>query len=163
MTMLEALSQITLSQWKEIATVAGVLLALGTLIKGVIEYAHQGAQKRAEHFVAMRKRLKENAVFEELCALLETDDPKLREIPFKDKRSLLGFFEEVALMMNSGLIRKDVAHYMFGYYAIRCWESEHFWSEVNRKSTYWALFRDFVEKMKALESSFSFHGRRYRF
>lgn len=66
-------------------------------------------------------------------------------------------------MMNSGLVRKDVAHYMFGYYAIRCWESEHFWSEVNRKSIYWALFRDFVEKMKAIEKTFSFRGRRYRF
>jgi hypothetical protein len=157
------LSQLTLSEWKDIATIAGVAIALGTLINGLAEYTHQGAQKRAEHFLTMRKRLKESEVFEELCSLLETDDPRLSGLSFKDKRSLLGLFEEVALMMNSGLIREDVAHYMFGYYAIRCWESQNFWSDVNRDSIYWALFKDFVEKMKAIETSFSFRSRRYRF
>jgi hypothetical protein len=45
----------------------------------------------------------------------------------KKAEYFLGFFEEVALMMNSGLIRKEVAHYMFGYYAIHCWDSKNFW------------------------------------
>ena len=157
------LPQLTLSEWKNVSEIAGAVIALGALIQGLIEYTHQGAQKRAEHFLNMRQRLKESEVFEELCSLLETDDPRLSEIPFKDKRSLLGLFEEVALMMNSGLIRKDVAHYMFGYYAIRCWESRNFWSDVNRDSIYWSLFKDFVKKMRAIESSFSFRSWRYRF
>jgi hypothetical protein len=111
----------------------------------------------------MRYRLKDSAVFQEICALLEADDQKLDEVPFKDKRDLLGFFEEVALMMNSGLIRKNVAHYMFGYYAIRCWESEHFWSNVNRESIYWALFRDFATTMKTMEKTFGVTTAQYRF
>ena len=36
------------------------------------------------------------ALIRELCALLETDDPKLKDVPFKEKRDLLAFFEEVA-------------------------------------------------------------------
>jgi hypothetical protein len=44
---------------KDIATIAGV----GALIIGFMEYHRQGAQKRAEHFLTMRKRLKANESF----------------------------------------------------------------------------------------------------
>lgn len=153
----------TLSEGKDLATIVLAIIGIATLVKGVIEYTAQGAQKRAEQFLEMRKRLKDNATFKELCALLETDDPGLIAIPFKEKRDLLGFFEEVALMLNSGLIREPVAHYMFGYYAIRCWESNNFWSGVSRESTYWSLFRDFVKRMKARETSFKYKRHHFSF
>jgi hypothetical protein len=115
----------------------GVILAIATTIVGLKQYRLQGEQKRAEFFIEMRRKLKENPMFKNICDLIETNDPKLQNIPFKEKRDFLGFFEEIALMMNSGLIQKEVAHYMFGYYAIRCWENENFWVEVERDSMYW--------------------------
>ncbi|MFA7257061.1 MAG: hypothetical protein WC047_05755 [Kiritimatiellales bacterium] len=153
----------TLAQAKDIAAIIGAIVGLAALLKGVIEYSCQGAQKRAEHFLTMRKRLKENTQFKEICALLETNDPALREIPFKEKRDFLGYFEEVAILMNSRLISKHVAHYMFAYYAIRCWESGNFWNSVNRNSIYWMVFGDFVERMNKLEKRFLFKRRHYRF
>ena len=153
----------SLTDAKDIATILGVVAALVTLVKGVIEYVHQGAQKRVERFTAMRQRFKDDPAFKEMCDLLETDDPRLAEIPFKDKRDLLGFFEEVALMLNSKLIQPAVAHYMFGYYALRCAESKNFWSDVNRASPYWALFNDFVARMKKVEEGFVFKRRALRF
>lgn len=153
----------SLSDYKDIATIAGVAIALVTLAKGVCEYVRQGAQKRAEQFIEMRKRLKENDTFRELAALIETNDPKLESVPYKDRRDYLGFFEEIALMVNSGLIRIELAHYMFGYYAIRCWESDHFWRDVNRDSQYWVLFKEFVRKMKEIEDSFTYDERKFRF
>ena len=153
----------SLSDYKDIATIAGVVIALFTLAKGVYEYVRQGAQKRAEQFIEMRKRLKENDTFRDLAALLETNDPRLESVPYKDKRDYLGFFEEIALMVNSGLIRIELAHYMFGYYAIRCWESDHFWSDVNRDSQYWFLFKELVRKMKEIEDSFTYDERKFRF
>jgi hypothetical protein len=134
-----------------------------TLIKGVFEYAKQGAQKRAAQFVEMRRRFKENDSFKEIASFIELNDPKLSSMPFKDKRDYLGFFEEVALMVNSGLIKPEVAHYMFGYYAIRCWENDAFWGDVNRESLYWSLFKEFVAKMKAIENSFVYNERKLRF
>jgi hypothetical protein len=113
-------ANMALSDIKDVATIVGAVIALLALIKGLVEYIKQGAQKRAEHFLTMRKRLKENDVFKHICELLEMDDPELINVPFKDKRDFLGLFEEVAIGMNSGLIRLAVAHYMFGYYAIRC-------------------------------------------
>lgn len=153
----------SLSDYKDVATIAGVVIALVTLAKGVYEYVRQGAQKRAEQFIEMRRRLKENDTFRELAALIEMNDPKLQGVPYKDKRDYLGFFEEIALMVNSGIIRIELAHYMFGYYAIRCWESDCFWGDVNRDSQYWVLFKEFVRKMKEIEDSFAYDERKFRF
>lgn len=162
-----------LSWLKDIATILGALVALVALIKGILEYVKQGAQKRAEHFLTMRKRLKDNEVFNTICYLLERDDSKLLSVPFKDKRDFLGLFEEVAIAMNSGLIRPSVAHYMFGYYALRCWRSENFWQSaegVNRKSMYWLVFKDFAEQMQEMEKALQemekaskFERRHFRF
>ena len=91
------------------------------------------------------------------------NDLKLQSVPYKDKRDYLGFFEEIALMVNSGIIRIELAHYMFGYYAIRCWESDCFWGDVNRDSQYWVLFKEFVRKMKEIENTFTYDERKFRF
>jgi len=141
-----------------IATAIGIL----TFFVGLNEYRRQGAQKRVDLFIEMRRRLKENETFKKISDLLDDENPELQEIPFKDKRDYLGLFEEVALMLNSGLIRKQVAHYMFGYYAIRCWESEYFWMNVNRESVYWKVFRRFYEQMKQIETSFQYNDKEFR-
>jgi len=142
----------------QIATITGVIFAVFTFIKGIIEYTKQGSQKRAEHFYIMRKKLKENDVFKNMCALLEKDNEELLDVKFADKRDFLGFFEEIALMMNSKIIRKEVAHYMFGYYAIRCWKyGDDFWksnecdNEFKKRDPYWILFREFAQEMERVE------------
>jgi hypothetical protein len=152
----------TLAEAKDVATIVGVAVALATLLKGVWEYTQQGAQKRADHFQVLRRKLKDNEQFKAICALLETDDDGLRRIDFADKRDFLGFFEEVALMLNTRLLSRRVAHYMFGYYAILCWKSENFWHGVNRNSLYWSVFADFVKQMTDVEQSFRFRRRYFR-
>jgi hypothetical protein len=153
----------TLGDLKSIATIIGAIIAVLTFLKGMIEYIKQGSQKRAEHFNIMRIKFKENAVFKEICDLLECDDEKLTSIKFADKRDFLGFFEEIALMMNSKIIKKEVAHYMFGYYAIRCWKSRKFWTNVNKESNYWQLFNKFVTIMLEIQEKFKFKNSNYKF
>lgn len=111
---------------KDIAIILGGIVALFTFINAILEYSRQGAQKRAEQFVMLRRRLKENPAFGNITALLYDDNPELRNIEPQDKRDYLGLLEEVALLMNSRLIRPDVAHYMFGYYVTRCFRSVNF-------------------------------------
>jgi hypothetical protein len=111
---------------KSLVVTIGGGVALVTFLLSFCEYKRQGAQKKAEYFLEMRKRLKENASFKNICDLIEEDAPDLATLSFQEKRDFLGFFEEVALMMNSRLIRKEVVHYMFGYYAIHCWDSKNF-------------------------------------
>ena len=62
----------------------------------------------------------------------------------------------MALVVNSGLIKPEVAHYMFGYHIVRCWKSDAFWAGVNRQSPYWSLFRDFADQMSRIEDTFEY-------
>jgi hypothetical protein len=153
----------SLDDFRNIAAIIGVFFTAFTFFKGIIEYVKQGSQKRAEHFDIMRKKLKENNVFKNICTLLETDNKELENISFADKRDFLGFFEEIALMMNSGIIKKEVVHYMFGYYAIQCWDSNSFWININRKSIYWRLFKEFAIAMKRIENKCKFRNAHYKF
>ncbi|MDX2229127.1 MAG: hypothetical protein NW220_05800 [Leptolyngbyaceae cyanobacterium bins.349] len=143
----------TLDDARNLAIILGTVVAAATLVKGLIEYMRQNAQKRAEHYTSMREKFKENDRFQELFELLDNDDPKLADLPYYKKLDFLGFYEDIALMVNSGLLKKPVAHYMFAYYAIRCWESDNFWGNLNRDSSYWLLFKDFVEQMQKVEYS----------
>lgn len=153
----------TVSDAKDLATIVGVIIALATLVKGVIEYTHQGAQRRAEKYFDLENAFFSNDEFKEICDLLESDDPRLAQIPYKAKLHFLGFHEQVALMLNSKLIRPAVAHYMFGYFAIRCWESDHFWAGVERDSIYWSLFTAFAKQMKESEGKFHLDAKALRF
>jgi len=121
-------------------------------MRGYFEYRSLNVLRRFEKFQEVRRRFKESDEFRQICYLLDTDSPEISAIGFKAKRDFLGFFEEIALMHNSNLINDDVAHYMFGYYAIRCYDSPYFWSDVNKNSYYWSLFAKFVARMKTIES-----------
>lgn len=152
----------TLEDSKNIAVIVGAVVGCLSLIKAVYEYTKQTAQTRAEEFFRLDKKFLEDECFEELFNLLEDDDPRLKDVPMATKIRFLGFYENVALMKNSGLMKPHVAHYMFAYYAIRCAESENFWSEINKDSPYWALFTHFTEEMKAIEKDFIFKPHRYK-
>ena len=140
-----------LDYWKNWAIIAAGAVGLVTFFTGVLEYVRQGRQHRAQNFVQMRRRFLETPQYREILDLLANDDPKLREASVQEKRNFVGFLEEVALMVNSNLIRREVAHYMFGYYVLLTAKSEHFWENLDRSSRYWTLFRAFAEDMAELE------------
>ncbi len=152
-----------LSVLKDFAIVLGSALALFTFINGLLEFRRQGRQKRADQFVQIRRRLKENEIFKRLTDLALRDAPELATMSPADKRDLLGLLEEVALMLNSGLIRREVAHYMFGSYVLACYQSNYFWKNLDAKDIYWSLFNDFAKQMKEEEQRFTFQSRRMRF
>lgn len=152
----------TLDDIKNIALIVSGIVAATTFAFAFFQFRRSVALHRADQFAAMRKRREQSTTINRIAHLLEEDDPQLRDISWNEKIEVLGFYEDVALMVNSGLMREHVAHYMFAYYAIRCWESDNFWHDVSRESHYWSLFRDFVERMQSLEDGFEFKRSRYR-
>jgi hypothetical protein len=136
-------------------------IGLATLIRAIIEYKRSTATKRLELFLTMRTRLREDAEFKKICQLLETDDEKLRDIPLIQKDRFTGFFEELAIMRNSGLINDDVTLYMFGYFAIRCNDSTNYWHGLNRNQALWSLFFSFAEDMERAYKDFKFDKKRF--
>ncbi len=148
---------------KDFAIIVGGLVTIFAFVNGLLEYRRQGAQKRVEHFTMLRRRLKENPAFKEICDLLFSEDPRLAELNAQDKRDFVGLLEEVALQVNSGLIRPELAHYMFGYYTVKCAESKYFWLNITRDEIYWDLFHDFASEMKQMEHGFEFNRKKIRF
>jgi hypothetical protein len=108
----------------------------------------------------MRSRLREDSNFIEICELLEGDDPKLRAIPLVQKDRFTGFFEELAIMRNSGLMTDELALYMFGYYAILCDKSKNYWHGLNKKQALWSLFFDFASDMERQQKSYLYDRTR---
>ena len=149
----------------KIGAVAGAMLGLGTFLKAIFEYTRSNAMKRADYFFGMRRTMYGNKKVVDIMMLLETGDQKLREVAYRDKMEFLGFYEEVAISNNSRLLNDRIAHYMFGYYAIRCWDSPYFWEEgqINKESMYWSLFRSFAEKMKTIEDRDRFSTSKLKF
>lgn len=136
------------------AVIIGASVAAVGLFRGLYEYARQNTQKRAESYLQLREKFKESTRFKDLFELLENDDPRLATMSYEKKQDFLGFYEDIALFVNSGLLKKEVAHYMFGYHALKCVKSQHFWStkELERDSPYWALFRNFVQQMQKADN-----------
>lgn len=133
---------------KDWSIVLAGVVALVTFMAGFFQYRLQGRQGRAAQFVLMRRRFLEDPVFREILNLLAADSPNLKDIPIQDRRNLVGFLEEVALLVNSHSLRLDVAHAMYGYYFDLIDRSEHFWDGLDRDSMYWDIFRAFSRELR---------------
>lgn len=133
---------------KELSLLLAVLASLWGLYRGIHEYRLQGTQRRAEIFMKKQAEFFSNPKFNEIRTLVETDAERLTDIAFDDKRAYLCFFEEIALLTQSGLLMPPVSAYMFGYYAVRCQQSRHFWFNINPDPRFWAVFLGFAERMQ---------------
>jgi len=144
------MDQHSLDFWKDVAIIFGGVIALTTFFSGMFEYIRQGHQHRAANFLQMRRRFLEDPLFREILNLMATNSPEVKNTPIQDRRNFVGFLEEVALMVNSGLIRKEVAHYMFGYYVLLTDRCDNFWDGLDRDSQYWSVFRQLSKQMLVL-------------
>ena len=135
------------SQIRDLAAAFGSVVLVFSFLKAVFEYKKRGAEHRAEQFHTIWTQYMNNPRFSKIRSMIEGDDPAIAELPLWEKFEFLGFHEQIAIMMNTGLLSEAVVHYMFGYYATRIWDSELFWQDIDRNSPYWDLFRSFAETM----------------
>jgi len=138
---------------KDTFAIVGIIVAFLTFLKALSEYRRQGTIRRIEFFLEARKRLKGSENFQKIINLLEKESPDLKRVDLGDKIQFVGFFEEIALLVNSKVVDPKIANYMFGYYARKCWNSQHFWELESRpekpldkwNDPYWVIFRSFIE------------------
>ena len=110
--------------------------------------------EKFEKFIDMRNKLKSNDNHMKIIQLLEENNEDLKNIPLINKYNFLGFYEEIAILVNNRLMNEEIAFYMFGYYAIKCMNASHFWSGINQNSFYWILFNNFASKMITFQDRF---------
>ncbi len=137
---------------KDISIVVAGLATLAGFMAAVFEYARQNHARRAEYFTALRRRFLETPAFQPILGCLATDDPCLADVPIQDRRNFLGFFEEIQLMVDSGLVKAPIADIMFGRYVVMADRSVHLWTGLDRADRYWAIFRRMAAEQRRLES-----------
>lgn len=102
--------------------------------------------KRTEFFLSQHRRLFDNPELYSVLTLIDNDDEKLLpEDMWDKKRKFLTFLEEIALLVESDQINKDVACYMFGYYARCVKEGKNFAEGIDLSKEYWGLFYKFCD------------------
>jgi hypothetical protein len=138
---------------KDISIIIAGIVAISTFLSGVVEFVRQGRQHRAENLVQMRRRFLETPQYREILDMLQSGDPRVAEASIQERRNFVGFLEEIALMVNSHLIRPEVAQYMFGYYVLLVARNEEFWKGLQRGDVYWTLFNHFAKQMEAMEKA----------
>ncbi|MDB5006216.1 MAG: hypothetical protein JWP45_609 [Mucilaginibacter sp.] len=150
-----------LDHWDPLLRLSGAIIIIITFCKGVYEYTKQRADKRAQQFLELRKSFKENQLFQNIATHL-TGDNDFSMFNDNDKSEFMAFFEDIAFLMNSGLIKKDVAFYMFSYHAVIAWDNDVFWNDEMRQDKYWSLLTDFVKQMKEIEATFTYNRKKIR-
>jgi hypothetical protein len=141
-----------------ITAIVAVGAFLVTNIRSFIEYSRQNSLKRFEKYTELAGNWAEDKNIQMIIKLLDEGPPhKLRTLPFENKRAFLEFYEDIAIMRYSGLMKKRIAYYMFGFYTIRCNESHDFWFnlEEEKEKHWWSLFRRFAAEMKQIEQDIS--------
>lgn len=148
---------------KDVSIVLAGVVALVTFIFGALQFAMQARQTRAAQLVEMRRRFLEDKNFREILNLVAANSPQLSTVPIQERRNLVGFLEEIALLMNSKMIRNEVAFVMFGHYTIQISQCVAFWEGLDRESVYWTVFRNFSAEMSQLQKQAELHDERLRF
>lgn len=102
--------------------------------------------KRTEFFLAQHRRIFDDKDLFEILCLIDADDPLLADKSLWDKkRKFMAFLEEIALLVKSEQIDKNVAYYMFGYYSLCVRNGNNFCVGIDLSREYWALFYDFTD------------------
>jgi hypothetical protein len=137
-----------------IATVVGVAAAILGFGFALIQYRRDRLVRRVEHFARMHDILLSNQPLSKILHLVERDDAELAAISTTDKRAFVCFMEQVAVLLKAGLIRRELAYYMFGYPAIKCADSTHLWfGDFPKDEQNWAEFFAFVREMRKVHES----------
>jgi hypothetical protein len=143
----------TLTAWVTlVVAVLGWVVGLLTFMKAVHEYVLKNRLIRFEKFEQIDRVFFDGGEREKLWGLLLHDkDAYFSDFELGSRMSLAGYIEHIGLMVNSGLISKEVAHSTWGAGVIACWESATFWDHVNKKDGHWIVYQRFYELMKGYD------------
>jgi hypothetical protein len=85
-----------------------------------------------------------------------------------DKYLFISHYEQMALILQTGLITEDIVFYVYGYELIKVDGNDNFWkNNDSREDPYWKLYKHFCEEMLAYRErykpEFQFPVSKYKF
>ena len=141
-----------------IAAIVGAVGAVTGFVVGLRKYTESQRQKRAEYFLDLWRRFRDSPEYRKVVLSLEKERSESKELTLDEKLEFLGFHDQIALLLNSNLIAPQVAHYMFGCYAIKFWDRYEKDTDLQlvegEDAKYWAVFNDFVTRMRGMRDPY---------
>lgn len=146
--------------WQSVGVISSIIIGASGLYKIYIELKELNKQKqkqalddecsaqltRTDFFLRQHRRLFDDEQLFSVLSLIDSDDIRLKHERLWDaKRKLLTFFEEIALLVYSNQINKDVAHYMFGYYVLCIVHGKNFAIGIDPSREHWGLLYRFAD------------------
>lgn len=115
----------------------------------------EAALKRFDKFQQIGQRV-DDPSYQKVRALIEGREEPTNRCSIEEKLEFMGFFEEIALMVNTGLMDKKVAFYMFGTVAVSAYDSDLFWEGIEnaKDERLWSLFKYFCLEMRKLDKRY---------
>jgi hypothetical protein len=103
--------------------------------------------KRFEKFQDMQKRFREDESIKRVLRFLYPNQYPDQQVQVSegDKFVFMGFFEEIAIMINSGLISRDLAYWTIGLDAANFYNTD----QTYRNDRTGTLFNSFAQKVRA--------------
>jgi hypothetical protein len=127
-----------LEHWAWLFTAIGAVVAFW--FKVVVD-RRKAVLQRFNKFQQMRKRTDEGPLSKTFNIINRSDPAQIAQLKREEKEEFLAFYEEIALMVNSGLLGKELALYMFGAWArVAVKPKSGFWSGgLQTTDPYWSL------------------------
>ena len=134
-----------------LATMGAIVVGVSGLCAWLVAQWRENDRRRFETFFKMRQEFRTNPRFGKIFQALEGDIKRvqLSEISDDDAAELAGFLEEIAILVQSGVMSKQLAHYFFGYYVIEIVDNIDYMNKIEAEgSLYWRLLREFAVTME---------------
>lgn len=139
--------------WQGVSTISIIVGGALTLFKIMHELSvansirkQEANLKQTEFFLNQHRRLFDDPDLSKVISHLDGDEEALTSTEmWEKKRKFLVFIEEIQLLINSKNMNKEVAYYMFGYYACCAKNGENFKIGIDTSIEHWMKFHEFCE------------------
>ena len=151
----------TAEEVKSLTEIATLVLGVVVFFRAIYVYQREKRRdlklaenndrlKRFEKYQEMQKRYREDQSINAVLQAMYPDQyphhkVRLTEVPTGQKYVFMSFYEEVAVMVNSGLMSSDMAYWTLGLDASNFYNMEETWHGDRT----WALFNSFAQKVAA--------------
>jgi hypothetical protein len=134
-----------------------LVVAVGTFVKAVAEFRLQNRLKRFEKYQEMNKLYNESPNLTAFRDALRMGGDILANYDVIEKYKFMAFYEDIAMMCQSGLMRIEVAAYLFGYDAREASGRPEFVANLDdvRNDPNWTLFWNFCNRLDACIAAFN--------
>jgi hypothetical protein len=149
-------AKITIEQLVQLVGIVGAFFAF---FRGLAEYQRKNRLERYQQFITQRKEFEANSILTNVyVGVLQGPQHDMSGVPVWDRIFFLVFLENIALMMNSGLLSRNVVHNTWGNGVLQCWRNDSFWADIDaarlddaKRSPYWRVFGQLYQDMARVD------------